>query len=267
MKKTLEAWLWSLRLLARSPFALVGLGVLSALWVLAAYQWLALPESSALMLVLTFVWGLAQVLIAISALAGTAASAVEAAGFGSPPSSGLTFVTFNRRLLARTVLLALGGAILAYLVSLALGWVDAHTVEIASFLTFHSQKPTSHIVIEKILWWIEAAVWIVVCGFLLTFLMTLLRSGWGGAFQQSKHIFANCLYRGSFLTVVVGVLVFGWLSNFLFNWHPQVMPGFWDYTEAVLRLGFGLLLLVAGWFFTLLSLARLNPRQDSSTQT
>jgi len=75
MKKTLDAWKWSLALVARSPVAVLGLALLSALWALAGDQWLALPESSAVMLLLSFLWALVQILIAVSVLAGTAASA------------------------------------------------------------------------------------------------------------------------------------------------------------------------------------------------
>jgi hypothetical protein len=265
MKKTLYAWKWSLELVAHSPVAVLGLAVLSALWVLAGDQWLALPESSAWMLLLSFLWALAQILIAVSVLAGTGASAAETAAFGSPPRSGLTFITFNRNLLARTALLVLPAALLVFVIAKIFGWVDAHAVEVGSFLTFHSEKPVSHIFIEKIFWWIESVSWIVVWGFLLSFLIVLLRSGWQEALRQGRRTFVNSFGRASFFTLLAGVAVFGGLSYLLVNWHPVVRPGFWDYTQAALRLGVGLLLLAAGWFFTVLSLAKLNPRQDADT--
>lgn len=265
MKKTFDAWKWSVALVARSPLTVLGLAVLAALWALAGDQWLALPESSAWMLLLSFLWALAQIMIAVSVLAGTAASAAEAAAFGTPPTHGLAFITFNRNLLARTALLALPAALLVFMIAQIFGWVDAHSVEVGSFLTFHSEKPVSHIVIERIFWWIESALWIVVWGFLLTFLIVWLRSGWQEALRQGRRVFVNNFGRNSFFTVLAGVAVFGGLSYFLVNWHPVVQPGFWDYTQAALRLGVGLLLLAAGWFFTLLALAKLNPRQDSDT--
>lgn len=266
MKKTFEAWLWSLRLIARSPASILALGVLSALWALAADRWLGLQESSGLMLVISFLWALAQTLMAISVLAGSAASAAECAAFGGPPGIGLTFVTFNRRLLAQTVLFALCAAVFVLVVSLFFAWVNGHTVEVASFLTFHSEKPTSHILIETILGWIESALWIVVWAFLLTFLITLLRSDWGEALRQSKRILRGSFGRALFFTVLMGSAVFGGLSYLLVEWHPHAPPGFWDYSQAAARLGIGLLLLVAGWLFTMLSLARLSPRQNGSTQ-
>src|SRR5690348_15099571 len=113
MKKTFRAWLWSFGLVARSPVSILALGVLTALWVLAADQWLGLQESSGMMLVISFVWAMVQMLIAVSVLAGSAASAAESAAFGGPPRIGLTFATFNGRLLARTVLFALGAAAVA----------------------------------------------------------------------------------------------------------------------------------------------------------
>ena len=267
MKKTFDAWMWSLGLIARSPVSILALGVLSALWALAADQWLGLQESSGLMLVLSFLWALVQTLIAVSVLAGSAASAAESAAFGGPPRIGLTFATFNRRLLARTVLFALWAALIIFVTNQIFGWVNGHSVEIASFLTFHSEKPTSYYLIEKILWGIESAFWVVIWAFLLTFLITLLRSSWGEALRQSKRILRGSLGRALFFTVLSGSAVFGSLSYLLVQWHPHSPPGFWDYTQAAARLGIGLLLLVAGWLFTLLSLAKLNPRQDGSAQT
>ena len=252
--------------MARSPLAVLGLTLLSALWALTADQWLALPESSVWMLILSFVWALAQMLTAVSVLAGTAASAAETAAFGNPPRGGLTFITFNRNLLGRTALLILPAALLVFLIAQIFSWVDSHSVEVASFLTFHSQKPVSHIVIEQIFWWIESALWIVVWGFILTLLIVLLRSGWQEALRNGKRAFIDCFGRTSFFTLLAGAAVFGGLSYFLVNWHPIVRTGFWDYTQAALRLGFGLLLLVAGWFFTLLSLAKLNPRQNGDAR-
>lgn len=266
MKKTFDAWLWSLGLVARSPVSVLALGVLSALWALAADRWLGLQESSGVILVISFLWALAQTLIVISVLAGSAASAAESAAFGGPPRIGLTFVTFNRRLLARTVLFALAAALAVWVISQIFAWVDGHSVELASFLTFHSEKPTSHILIGEIFWWMEAALWIAVCAFLLTFLITLLRSGWGEALRQTTRILRGSFGRASFFTVLAGGTVFGGLAYLLVQWHPQVSPGFWDYSQAAARLGIGLLLLVAGWLFVFLSLARLNPRQDGSTQ-
>lgn len=266
MKKTLDAWLWSLGLVARSPVSILALGVLTALWVLAADQWLGLQESSGVMLLISFVWAMVQTLIAVSVLAGSAASAAESAAFGGPPRIGLTFSTFNRRLLARTALFALGAAVMVLVITKFFAWVDGHTVELASFLTFHSESPTSHIVIEKIFWWIETASWLAICAYLLTFLITLLRSGWGEALRDSRRMLAGCFAGSSFLTAVAGIVVFGGLSYLLIQWRPRPQPGFWDYAQAAIRLGLALLLLVSGWLFTLLSLARLNPRRESSTQ-
>jgi len=265
MKKTLDAWKWSLELVARSPLAVLGLAVLAASWALAGDQWLALPESSALMLIVSFLWALAQILIAVSVLAGTAASVAETAAFGNPPTRGLTFITFNRNLLVRTALLLLPAGLFLFVVAQIFGWVNAHSVEVGSFLTFHSEKPVSHIVIENIFWWIELILWTVVWGFLLTFLIILLRSGWQEELRQSKRAFKNNFGRASFFTLLAGVAIFGGGSYLLVNWHPVVRPGYWDYTQAALRLGVGLLLLAAGWFFALLSLAKLNPRQDADT--
>lgn len=259
----LEAWKWSLTLLVRSAVRLLGLAILAALWGLAGYQWLGLPKSSALVLLLSLLWAILQILVALSILAGTAASAAEAAGFGSLPSAGLTVATLNRKLLTPTALAAIGAAFLFLAMVDLFGWFDAHSVEFASFLTFHSQRPASHILIEKIFRVIESLLYVAVSGFLLSFLVILLRAGWRDAWRQGARTLANCFWRSSFLTSLLSVAVFGGLSYLLALWHPKVSRGSWDYAQMILRLGGALVLLVVGWFFWLLSLARLGLQLDT----
>ena len=59
--------------------------------------------------------------------------------------------------------------------------------------------------------------------------------------------------------------MFGGVAFTLANWHPRVLPGFWDYTQMTVRFSLALILISAGVLFWLLSLARLQvPRQDKS---
>ncbi len=258
MKRAIEAWRWSLGVVVRSPMSLLLLVILSALWGVGAYQWLWLPESSVFMLLLALVWALAQIFVATSVLAGTAFSAAAAVAEGGPPMGGLAFMTLDRRVLGRTILLSTFAIALIFGVVGLFGWINRHDVEVASFLTFHLGKPVSHNVIGKIFWTLEALLWTAIVGSLAIFLMHLLHAGWGGAWRRCPRTLASCCFRGSFWTGLASALVFGGLPHLLANWHPKVSPGFWDYLQIIFRLGLALILLVTGWFFWMLSLARMN---------
>ena len=80
--------MWSLGVVARSYRTVVVLAALIALWAFAAYEWLGLPESSALLLILAFIWAIVQLLAAVVIVAGTVSGAAEAAateGRSLPP--------------------------------------------------------------------------------------------------------------------------------------------------------------------------------------
>lgn len=258
MKNLLSTWKWSLGVVVRSPVTLLGLAIVAALWGLGAYRWLWVPLSSVVMLLLILAWGLAQLLVGVGILAGTAASAGEAAAGGAAVMDKRGFICFNRLWLARTALWALAAAVLVVLVSNIFAKEDDYALAIASFLTFRSETAISPVDIEKVLWTVETLLWAVVCGFLLSLLIILLRSGWRETIRQVRKTLARCCWGGGFLTTLLSLLFFGGLAYVLATWHPQVPPGFWDYTQAVLRLGIALLFIVSGWFFLLLSLARLN---------
>lgn len=265
MKATLKTWQWSAGVVARSPVAVLSLAVASAGWGLAAYQWLWLPESSFLVLLLALVWGIAQVALLGGFIAGSASSTVETARSGISRLNIGSFLRLNRRQLLQSLLFLGASVLLLSVLAWLFEWFNAHAVEVASFLTFRSEQPVSHILIERIFRFIEFLLWVVAAGFLLSFEMQLLVLGWKDALKQSRRTLAQCAFRSSFLTGLASVVVFGNLAYWLAVWHPTVTPGFWDYAQMIFRLGTALVALVFGWLFWLLSLARLNfPPQNTT---
>jgi hypothetical protein len=258
MKKALATWKWSLAVAARSPGVVLALAALAFLWSFGAYQWLWLAESSGFLLLVALVWGLAQVAVLVGVLTGATASAAEAAA-ASPTHLGLRgFLGFNRRQFARCAVVVIVGAFLVLLLLELFSRSDDYALEVASFLTFHAEKAVSPVSVEKVFWVIQTLLWIVIWGFLLSFLIVLLRVGWREARRQAARLLANCCWRSSFLTSLLSVAVFGSLAYLLASWHPKVSAGFWDYAQMLLRMGGALCLLVFGWLFWMLSLARLS---------
>lgn len=258
MKKALATWKWSLAVVARSPGLMLALAVLVFLWGLGAYKWLWLPESSGLLLLVALVWGLAQVLVLVGVLTGAAVSAGAAAATSAARLELRRLAGFNRRQFARCAVVIVVGAFLVLLLLELFSRSDDYALEVASFLTFRSEKAVSPITVGEVFWVIQTYLWIVICGSLFSFLIVLLRAGWRGAKRQAARLLANCCWRSSFLTSLLSVLVFGALAYLLSTWHPKVTAGFWDYSQLLLRMGGALLLLVFGWLFGMLSLARLS---------
>lgn len=267
VKKAFETWKWSLAVLARSPAPLLALVALAALWGLAAYEWLWMPESSVWVLLLSLVWALVQILVAVAVVTGTATSVSQAAIDGAQRLPLRAFVGFRRRQLVHSLLIVVVSFFLALLIARIFAWVNHHSIEVASFLTFHSRKPVSHLVVEKIYRVLEGLLWIVMGGFLLSFLITGLNVGWQAARKQCGRVLANCCYKTSFLTGLLSVAVFGGLSHLLAYWRPNFPVGFWDYSQLLVRITVVLILLASGWLFWLLSLARLNLPSSGSSPT
>ena len=269
MKRGVQAWTWALDVLARSSALVLALAALVALWGFAAYHWLGLPESSALLYLLALVWGLAQLAIVVIVLAGVASGAGAAAARNARSMRLSSLVTFNRSLLLRTTLLAAIAFVLVLAFAEIFSWSEDLALRVASLFTFISEKAYSPMVIGKILWVIETALWVMLVECLSSFLMVLLRSGWKEAWRERRRLFADCCCRIPFLTGILSLVVFGGLAYFLATSHPTVTPGFWDYAQLVLRMGGALLLLVIGWIFLMLSLARLilPPEEATSRST
>jgi hypothetical protein len=264
MKRASAAWKWSLGVVARSYRTVVVLAALIAFWAWAAYQWLGLPESSALLLILAFIWAIVQLLAAVVIATGTVSGAAETAATEGRNVPLRSLWTINRKQLLSALIFCIISVVILWTCGGLFGLVNSYSVEVASFLTFHSGKPVSHVLIEEIYNVIEGLLWIVLSGFLLSFFIALLRGGWRGAGKQTGELLAGCAYRTPFLTNLLSVAVFGGIAYELVNWHPMVPAGFWDYTQMLVRFSLALILISAGLLFWSLSLARLQvPKQDT----
>jgi len=255
--------MWSLGVVARSYRTVVVLGALIALWAWAAYQWLGLPESSALLLILAFIWAVVQLLAGVIVVAGTVSGAAGAAATESRRFPLRSLWTLGRKKLVTALIFCLVSSTLVWLCGTVFSWINAHSIEVASFLSFHSEKAVSHVPIEEISDVLEGLLWIALSGFLLSFFIALLHGGWRGAGKQTWKLLAGCAFRSPFLTNLLSVAVFGGIAYVLVNWHPMVTAGFWDYTQMIVRFSLALILISAGVLFWSLSLARLQaPKQN-----
>ena len=178
MKKAFAAWTWSLGVVTRSYRIVILLASLMALWVFAAYEWLGLAESSALLLILASIWAVVQILAAFVIVGGTAAGAAEVADNSDRGFPAHSLWTKGRKTIGATFVICLVSLALAGPCSAIFAWINEHSVEVASFLTFHSQRPVSHIPLEEIYTFVEGLLWVVLAGFLLSFFLTLVRGGW-----------------------------------------------------------------------------------------
>ena len=267
MKRALTAWKWSLGVVARSYQTVVVLAALLALWVFAAYEGLGMPaESSVLLMILSAIWAIAQLLAAAVIVGGALAGAGESAASENRRFPLRTLWTLGRKNVIATLVFCIVSLILLWICGAAFNWVSGHSVEVASFLTFHSEKPVSHELIENIYNGIEWLLWIIVGGFLLNFSIVMLRAGWQRAGKQSVRMLVACTLRTPFLTSLLSVVVFGGLAYKLTHWHPIVPPGFWDYTQVIVRFALALFILAAGVLFWSISLARLHALEQDPSQ-
>ena len=263
MKKAFATWMWSLGVVARSYRTVIVRAALIALWAFAAYEWLGLPESSALLLILAFIWAIVQLLAAVVIVAGTVSGIAEAAATEGGSLHLRSLWAIDRKKLLRTLIFCLVSLVLVWLCSAVFSWINVHSVEVASFLTFHSEKAVSYVLIEEIYKVIELLLWTVLSGFLLSFFLVLLRAGWRGAGKHGWKLLAGCAFQTPFLTNLLSVVVFGGIAYELVIRHPIVPPGFWDYAQMIVRFSLALILISTGMLFWSLSLARLQaPKQD-----
>jgi len=266
IRRAWEAWKYSLLVLARSPALVGALIVFTGLWGGAAYAWLGLPESSTLILLLTLLWALAQAAIAVAVFAGAIDSLSEAAWSSLASVRLRALARFDRRQMARCGVWLIAAFLIIFLLSAAFSWANDHALDVASFLTLHSGKPVSQVPVGWLFQVIEAFVWLVLTGFLFSFLNLLLREGWGAARRAVRRTLAACTWRAPLLTTLLAAVIFAGGANKLAVWHPIVPPGFWDYTQVLVRLGGALVWLVMGFLLEVLSLARLaRPRSADSS--
>jgi magnesium-transporting ATPase (P-type) len=262
MKNAIATWRWTLGVVARSPAVLVVLAAVAALWGLGAYQWLWLPESSGLLLLLALVWAAAQIAVAAAFFAATTTASAGAATSEGGRLELQSLLGFGRRRFWRT--LAWGAASLVFILILFFLFrrSDDLALEVASFFTFHSEKAVSPISVGKVFWVIQMLIWVIVGSFLLSFLTRLLRDGWRETGRRAGRILASCCWRAPFWTLLLDAAVFGGLAWLLATWRPKVPAGFWDYAQVLVRMSASLLLIVSGWLFAVLALARLNLPHD-----
>jgi hypothetical protein len=257
MTRTSRTWVWSLGVVAHSYRTVVVVAAFIALWAFLFYQWLGMPaESSAPLFILAVIWALAQLLAAVAILAGIVLGAVQAAAADEGCVALPSLVSIRGRSLLKALAFLIVGFFAVWACGSVFHWFDEHSLEVASFLTFHFQKPVSSVVVQDVYDFIEGLLWIVIGGFLLSFFIALLRAGWRPAFVQARQLLAACAFRSSFLTSLLTVVVFGGLAYELTDWRPVVPPGFWDYTQMLVRFSLVLLLVSSGVMFWLLALAR-----------
>jgi hypothetical protein len=257
MKTTFAAWMWSLETLARSYATVVALAAIVALWVYLLYRWLGLPESSGLLLALAFIWGLAQLFATVAVVGGTADGAAATAAAERSCLGFRALWLGGGKKIGRALVFWLLSGVVAWAFGLLFAWVNDHSVEVASFLTFHAEKPVSYLLLESIFQFVEGLLWIALGGFLLSFFLVLLREGWRGAGKRAAKLLAGCTYRAPFVTSLLVVAICGGAAYKLAHWHPAVAAGFRDYTQMTVRLTVVALILAAGWLLWLLALARL----------
>lgn len=252
-----RAWMQSLRALARSPVYILLLAVTGGLWCLAGYEWLWLPESSGWVLALAFVWIVALAGLALALLAGGVASGSSIACEADSRLPLRKIISLDKRRLGRMFLLVLAGIPMWFALSGILGWLDSHTLTMASFLTYHLQHPVSYVPIGNFLSVIEALIWIFLAGFFMTWLLVLSNPPQPAASRRARETLSRSVSLPVFLTGLLSAVAFGGLAWLLATWHPVVKVGGWDYAQFVIRNGVALLLLTLGWLFWVLALARL----------
>lgn len=264
MKNAIATWKWSLGVVARSPAALVVLAAFAALWGFGAYQWLWLPESSGLLLLVALIWAIVQIAVGAAFFASTITAAAGVASSDNGRIELRSLLRFGRTRYFRTFAWGAASLVIILILFFLFKRSDDLALEVASFLTFHSEKAVSPVSVGKVFWVIQLVIWIIVGSFLLSILVLLLREGLAGARRQSVRVLGRCCWRTPFWTGLLSVGIFGGLAWLLATWHPKVSVGFSDYVQMLARMGGALPLVISGWMFWVLSLARFNFPPDKS---
>ena len=192
MKNALKAWLWSLRAVVRTPLVLLTLSALLAAELFGVYRWLYFPmESAVYLMVIGILWAALEVSILIWFLAVIAGAAQEAAEEGASSLKINRLIRLNRSAWMRTAGFAVVASVLVAAVYCFFWWIEGYALEVASFLTFHSEKPVAPETIDAIFAWIENILWVVVAGFLIAFLLILVRQGWRETLRAAPRSFAG----------------------------------------------------------------------------
>ena len=257
MRNVLATWKWSLLVTLRSPLAVLILAIVAALWGFGAYRWLWFPsEASMPQLLVGAVWLLA-LFVVLAGFVTVSITSAQATAAEERPS-----LTVHRpsRFNLRQIVSCMGSLVVAGLVvlvlSLAFGWVNHRALEVASFLTFRSERAVAPETVEKVFRFLRLVLWVAVSGFLLSFVSATLQGGWKAAARAVPQLLANACWRATFLTTMLSLIAFGGVSYLLATWHPKVSAGFSDCSQAIIRLVVALLWSVIGWLFWVLSAVR-----------
>jgi hypothetical protein len=205
------------------------------LWL--AYQWLAMPESTAVRLV----WSGAAALAIIAA-----ASLLHGATFasfreGAKPGVGASFRTVLRHLLPLLPMVLAAIAIYAFL-----AWWEGYSVtpsaKLASWLTLQFRKPVRP---ATVLRYFNAVLWMVRWVLLPTDLLPLFSGvasrGWRGFNEFGWRRYSR-LYR---LEVPLLTLCALWVPFRLLSWVPKIEGFSMEMTSFALRVAVGYLLFVS----------------------
>ena len=95
-------------------------------------------ESSALLMILSVIWAIAQLLSAAVIVGGAVAAAGGTAASEDRRFPLRTLWTLGRKNVVSTLVLCIVSLMLVWICSEVFAWVNGHSIEIASFLTFHS---------------------------------------------------------------------------------------------------------------------------------
>src|SRR5512137_2023474 len=179
MKRVLATWKWSLAVIARSPLVLVALAVLVAAWGFGAYQWLYFPtESSGLSFVVGIIWAVVQWVVMAAFLAASVTSATHASETGETRLELRNLFGFSLRQLLRCAVFVIFATLLMLLLLAVLHRVNNYSLEVASCLTFHSEKPVRPETVHNIFVVIWLLVWVAGLSFLVGFVCILVPHGW-----------------------------------------------------------------------------------------
>lgn len=265
MKNAITIWKWSLRVVARSPRVLIALSTVVVIGLFGAFRWLYFPmESAVYLMVIGLLWAVVQYFVLVSLFTATAFVTGESADSSTDRLNVRSLVRFGRCHWLRCAGFLVIAGLFVQLLRFASSFLEEHSLEVASFLTFRSEKPVAPETVEAVFGWIETLLWVVALGFLLSFLLALVRGGWRAALRATPRLFGNSCWRTPFLTGVISLVGFGGLAYMLATWIPKAPPGFLDYAQLIIRNGLALVLVVAGLLFWLLSLARHDSLTASS---
>ena len=210
--------------------------VVNALLLWLAYEWLAMPESTAVRLV----WSGAAALLIVAA-----ASLLHGATFASfregvEPGVGPAFRTVLRHLLPVLVMVLAAIAIYVFL-----SWWEGYSVtpsaKLASWLTLKFRKPVRPATVLRyfnaVLWMVR---WVLLPADLLPLFSGVASRGWRGFDEFGWRRYSR-LYR---LEVPLLTLCALWVPIRLLNWVPKVSGFTMEMTSFTARTVVGYLLFV-----------------------